>query len=179
METFHDLLVRRHSIRRYTDEPISAEDVKTILEAALLAPSSKSARSWQFVVVEDHDTMLRLMDCKPAYAASLKNAPLAVVVTSSPAQSEAYIEDASVAASYMQLQAASLGLGSCWVQVRGRFSADGEPSDDVVRELLGIPEDMCVLCIITFGHPDEQRRPVDTSKLLWEKVHIGNWQSRD
>ena len=179
METLHELLVRRHSIRRYTDEPISAEDVKTILEAALLAPSSKSARSWQFVLVEDRDTMLRLMDCKPAYAVSLKNAPLAVVVTSSPAQSEAYIEDASVAASYMQLQAASLGLGSCWVQVRGRFSADGETSEDVVRELLGIPDDMCVLCIITIGHPDEQRRPVDTSKLLWEKVHIGNWQSRD
>ena len=69
---FHELLLQRHSIRRYTDQPLDPEHVKTILEAGLLAPSSKSARSWQFVVVEDHDTMLRLMECKPAYAASRK-----------------------------------------------------------------------------------------------------------
>lgn len=53
----HELLLQRHSIRRYTDQSIDPEHVKTILEAGLLAPSSKSARSWQFVVVEDHDTM--------------------------------------------------------------------------------------------------------------------------
>ena len=52
MENFHQMLLERHSIRRYTDRPIDGEDVKTILEAALLAPTSKNARSWQFVVVE-------------------------------------------------------------------------------------------------------------------------------
>ncbi len=172
----HELLLQRHSIRRYTDQSIDPEHVKTILEAGLLAPSSKSARSWQFVVVEDHDTMQRLMACKPAYAASLKNAPLAVVVTTSPEESEAYIEDASVAAAFMQLQAAALGLGSCWVRVRGRFSADGETSEDVVKETLDIPHNMCVVCILTFGYSAETRKPVDPSKLLWEKVHLGTWR---
>jgi len=51
MENFHQMLLERHSIRRYTDRPIDGEDVKTILEAALLAPTSKNARSGQFVVV--------------------------------------------------------------------------------------------------------------------------------
>lgn len=172
----HQLLLERHSIRRYTDQPIDAGDVRTILEAGLLAPSSKSARSWQFVVVEDHDMMLKLQACKPTYAASLATAPLAVVVTTSPGKSAAYVEDAAVAASFMQLQAAALGIGSCWTQVRGRFTADDMDSEEYVRELLNIPDDMCVVCIIAFGYSAETRRPVDPSKLLWEKVHLGTWR---
>lgn len=177
MESLHDLLLTRHSIRRYTGQPIDPEHVKLILEAALLAPSSKNARSWQFVVVENPNTMKQLADCKPAYATSLHNAPLAVVVTASPLKSEAYIEDASVAATLMHLQAAALGIGSCWVQVRGRQDAMGESSEQVVREILNIPAEMVVECIMTFGYPDETRRPVDPSKLLWEKVHIGTWRN--
>ena len=179
MENLRDLLLIRHSIRRYTDKPIDAEHVKTILEAGLLAPSSKNARSWQFVAVENPDVLARLAECKPNYAASVKNARLAVVICTDPTLSEAYIEDATVAGTLMHLQAADLGIGSCWVQVRGRFAADGEPSENIVRETLGIPDDMVVECIMTIGHPDEERRPVDPEKLLWEKVHIDNWKSQD
>ena len=64
MENLHQLLLERHSIRRYKDQPVSADDVRTILEAALLAPSSKSARPWQFVVVEDKATLTSLAGCK-------------------------------------------------------------------------------------------------------------------
>lgn len=176
MENFHQMLLERHSIRRYTDRQIDGDDVKTILEAALLAPTSKNARAWQFVVVEDRDTLLQLSACKPAYATSVKDAPLAVVVTASPEKSEAYIEDATVAAIFMHLQAAALGIGSCWVQVRGREAADGEPSENVVRDLLGIPNEMVVECIMTFGYSAETRKPVDPAKLQWEKVHVGTWR---
>lgn len=168
-------MLTRHSIRRYTDKPLDAEQVRTILEAGLLAPSSKNARSWQFVAVEDPDVLARLSECKPNYAASVKNAKLAVVVCTDPALSEAYIEDATVAAILMHLQAADLGIGSCWVQVRGRYAADGEPSENIVREILGIPDDIVVECIMTFGYPDETRRHVNPEKLLWEKVHVGTW----
>ena len=137
MENFHQMLLERHSIRRYTDRPIDGEDVKTILEAALLAPTSKNARSWQFVVVENPET---------------------------------------VAAMFMHLQAAALGIGSCWVQVRGRETADGEPSENLVRDTLGIPNHMVVECIMTFGYSAETRKPVDPAKLQWEKMHIGTWR---
>jgi len=175
--TLHELLLSRHSIRRYTDQNLDSESVKTILEAGLLAPSSKSARSWQFVVVEDSDILARLSECKPQYQASIKNARMAVVVLADPEKSEAYIEDATTAAILMHIQAADLGIGSCWVQVRGRFSADGESSEDVVREILNIPHNMIVECIVTFGYSAETRRPVDPSKLLWEKVHLGTWRN--
>lgn len=179
MNSFHDLAVTRHSIRKYTPEPLEAEEVQLILEAALLAPTSKSSRSWQFVVVDDRDMLARLAECKPAGAAPIARCPMAVVVLGDPTKSDPWIEDASIAAEFMQLQAADLGLGSCWIQVRGRQTADGLWSEDYVRRLLEIPEELQVLCIMTFGHKDEERRPVDTSKLLWEKVHIGKWTPRD
>lgn len=179
MESLHDLLIRRHSIRRYTEEAISAEDVTNILEAALLAPSSKSVRPWQFVLVENKDDLKRLSECKANGARPIANCALAVVVCADPSKSDMYLEDVSIAAAYMQLQATALGLGACWIQVRNRFTVDGEDGETIVREVLGIPENIVVECIVTIGHPDEERRPVDPSKLLWEKVHIDNWKSQD
>lgn len=176
MTDLHELLLSRHSIRRYTQQAIAPEDVKLILEAALLAPTSKNSRSWQFVVVEDKDMLDRLALCKPAGAVPLSRCPLAVVVCGDSTVSDPWVEDASIAAAYMQLQAEDLGLGSCWVQVRGRFTADDIPSEEYVQQLLGIPETVSVLCIMTFGHKDEVRKPVDPSKLFWEKVHIGSWR---
>lgn len=173
--TFHDLLVERRSIRRYTSEKIDPEQVRLILEAGLLAPTSKSARAWQFVVVEDADMLKRLSECKPMGAAPIARCPLAIVIAVDSTATEPWIEDASVAASYMQLQAADLGLGSCWIQVRGRFAADGTPSDVYVQEALGIPETCPVVCILTFGHKDEQRKLQDVDKLRWENVHIDKW----
>ncbi|MCM1348718.1 MAG: nitroreductase family protein [Firmicutes bacterium] len=179
MENFHELAVHRHSIRRYTDQSIEPEQVKLILEAALLAPTSKSSRSWQFVCVDNPEMLQRLEQCKPAGAAPIGRCKLAIVVAGNPELSDPWIEDASIAAAYMQLQAEDLGLGSCWIQVRGRFTADGTPSEEYVQELLGMPGELPVVCIMTFGHKDEVRKPVDISKLLWERVHIGQWTPRD
>lgn len=177
MESLHELLIRRHSIRRYQDREISAEDVKTIMEAALLAPSSKNVRPWQFVLVDDKDTLAKLAACKANGTRPISSCALAIVVTASPEKTDMYIEDMSIAAAYMQLQATALGLGACWIQVRNRFTEDNEDAQDIVRELLGIPHDMIVECIVTVGYPDEERRPVDPSKLLWEKVHIERWKN--
>lgn len=179
MENFHDLLVGRRSIRRYTSEPVNPDDVRLILEAGLMAPTSKSSRPWSFVVVEDKDMLTRLSQCKDMGAGPIAKCPLAIVVTVDATKSDPYIEDASIAAAYMQLQAADLGLGSCWIQVRGRFGADGMPAEEYVQEALGIPETFPVICILTIGHPDEQRKPQATDKLLWERVSIGTWRNAE
>ena len=175
---FHQLLVTRRSTRRYTSAPISAEDVQMILEAALLAPTSKNSRAWCFVAVDDRATIERLAQCKPAGTVPLNQAAMAIVVAADTTLTEPWIEDCSVAASYIQLQAEALGLGSCWVQVRGRFTADGEESEEYVRRLLDMPEQLGIVCIITIGHKDEQRRPADTAKLHWENVFIERWSQR-
>jgi nitroreductase len=177
MENFHELLINRRSIRRYTPQPIDSEQVKEILEAALMSPSSKSVRPWQFVVVEDKAMLEKLSHCKSNYATSISSAPLAIVVTADTTKSDAWIEDASIAAMLMQLQAEDFGLGSCWVEVRERFGDDGVPAEEYVREALGIPEEFGVLCIISIGYKDEQRKPINPDKLLWEKVHVGRWNN--
>lgn len=176
---FNAMLFTRHSIRKYKDEPLDQNSVKQILEAALLAPSSKSSRPWQFVLVDDKDMLAKLAECKPMGALPIGRATLAVAICADPEKSEAWIEDCAVAASFMQLQAHALGIGSCWVQIRDRFTADNEPSQDLVNNLLGIPHSMQVPIVITLGISDENRKPVDPAKLQWEKVHIGAWTDRE
>jgi nitroreductase len=175
MSNFLKLATTRRSIRQYTDERLSAEDVSDILRSALLSPSSKNSRSWEFVLVEDKARLKQLSLCKSSGAGFLEDCALAVVVLTNPMQSEAYIEDCSIAATYIQLQAEDLGLGSCWVQIRGRETADGYDSEQYVRDLLGIPLQLYVGCIIAVGHKAKEGKPHDDKKLQWEKVHIGKY----
>lgn len=172
---FHKLLIERRSIRRYTPEKLDPEDVRLILEAGLLAPTSKSTRAWQFVVVEEPEMLQRLAECKPAGAISLKGCALAIVVAVDATATDPWIEDGSVAASYMQLQAQALNIGSCWVQIRGRFTADNIPAEEYIQGLLSIPETCPIVCVLTFGHKDEQRKLQDLEKLKWENVHLGKF----
>lgn len=172
---FKDLVQRRRSIRKFTDQPLDKEEVHAILRAALMSPTSKSSRAWQFVVVDDTDTLARLAQSKSAGAEFLSGAPLAVVVCGNAEASDVWVEDASIAAISMQYQAADLGLGSCWAQMRLRGQADGTPADEAIRDLLHLPDTVCVLCVVGFGHPAMERKPQDEEKLKWENVHINEW----
>ncbi len=178
MNNFHDLIVGRRSIRRYKSEEISAEDVKTILEAALLAPTSKNSRAWHFVVVEDAAKLEALSKCKPTGAGPVAHCALAIVVAADVEASEAWIEDCSIAATFIQLQAQDLGLASCWIQVRGRYYSDEMESETYVQNLLDMPDNIMPVCIVTLGYPDETRNPQNIDKLQWDKVHISEWKER-
>ena len=175
MTAFKDLVQLRRSHRKFTDEEISAEDVRLILRAALMSPTSKSQRAWQFVVVDDPMDIEKLSDAKDLGAQFLKNAPLVVVVLGDPLQNDCWVEDGSIAAINMQLQAEDLGLGSCWAQMRGRGLSDGTSADTVIRGILDIPENFSVLCAIGFGHKADERKPQNEDRLKWENVHVGKW----
>ena len=136
MSNFQNLVINRRSIRKYKDEEIGAEAVKTIIETALMSPSSKNKMPWEFIVVEDRQTLAQLKECQDFGTKGLETCPLAVVVAANPETSDAWIEDASVATLMMQLQAADLGLGSCWIQVRDRYREDGTPAEEFVRNIL-------------------------------------------
>lgn len=176
MQDFHSLLVNRRSYRKFTNEPISGDAVQRILEAALLSPTSKNKHSWEFVVVEDKEMLTKLSHCKPHSAEMIGRATLAVVVLGNPLESDAWIEDASIAAINMQLQAEELDMGSCWVQVRGREFSETVSSGEYINDLLQIPMPLEALCIIAFGKKEKQRSPNNTENLLWEKVHISSYK---
>ena len=176
MESFASLIKQRRSTRKFTEEPLTPEQVEAILKAGLMAPSSKRSNPWQFIVVEDKEMLQKLAHCKNGGSAFLEGCSLAVVVCADVMASDVWVEDASVASIYMQLQADDLGLGSCWCQIRNRVTEDERDSNDYVRFLLQIPYQLDVLSIIGFGHKDQVRKPFDESHLQWEKIHLGKYQ---
>lgn len=162
----------RRSHRKFTDEEVASDDVRLIMRAALMSPTSKGTRAWQFVLVDNKSDMEKLADAKDVGAQFLKEAPLAVVVLGDPVQNDCWIEDGSIAAISMQYQAEELGLGTCWIQMRGRGTGDGIAADEVIRGVLGIPENLCCLCILAVGHAADKRKPQNDDSLKWENVHL-------
>jgi nitroreductase len=133
MEQFSDLIKNRRSMRKFTNEELTQDEVVSLMKAALMSPSSKRSNCWQFVVVEDKEMLEHLSHCKEMGATFLKDAALAIVVLADPLVSDVWIEDAAVATLMIQLQAEDLGLGSCWIQVRERYTTDGTPSNEYVH----------------------------------------------
>ena len=173
MKDFKTLVQTRRSHRQFKGTEIDADDVRLILRAGLMAPSSMNRRTWHFVVVDDRLDLEKLSDAKEHGAQMIKEAALAIVVLGDPVENDCWIEDGSIAAFAMQLQAEDLGLGSCWVQMRGRGLNDGTTADTVVRGVLDIPENYCVLCVLAIGHPTDEKPPKGEDGLRWENVHIG------
>ena len=175
MEKFSELIRLRRSMRKFTEEELTKDEAALLLRAALMAPSSKGSRPWQFVVTDNKETLRRLSRCKEHGAELIEGAPLAIVVAADPAESDVWIEDAAVATSFMLLQAEDLGLGACWVQIRERFTADGKPAEEVVRQILNIPPHLHILSIVAVGHKGMQRKPFNEERLQWEKVHLNSF----
>ncbi|NDW18059.1 NAD(P)H nitroreductase [Dysgonomonas sp. 216] len=175
MKEFSELISKRRSTRKFTEKQLNPEQVEAILKAGLKSPASKSKNPWEFIAVEDKILLEKLSMCKQNGSKLIAGCALAVVVLADPLISDVWIEDASIASIMMQLQAEDLGLGSCWVQVRERFTSADTPSDEYLRELLDVPLHMQVLSIIAFGYKEQDREPFDDAKLQWEKVHINKF----
>jgi nitroreductase len=176
MNSFSELIKTRRSTRKFTDQLLTEEEVEALLKAALMAPSSKGANAWQFVAVEEKETLHKLSLCKKHSSNFVADCALAIVVLGDATASDVWVEDASIAAIYLQLQAEDLGLGSCWVQVRNRLTANDGEAEEYVRYVLGIPYQLQVLAIIAIGHKGQERKPFDEARLQWEKIHIGAYK---
>ena len=167
------LFLSRRSCREFNGRQIDAGSVETILKAALLAPSSMNRHTTRFVVVDEEMTLQKLADAKEKGSAFVKDAAMAVVVIDNPQNNDCWVEDGSIAAFAMQCQAHDLGVGSCWVQIRGHYLPDGTKSEQVVRGILELPDEDNVLCVIAFGIPAEPLESHNEDELKWENVKIG------
>ncbi len=170
-----DLLRRRRSIRRYLAEPIADADRAALVEALLRAPSSRGRPSRQFIIVDDPKMLKALARAKEDGSALIAGAPLAVVILGDESVSDVWIEDCSVAATFLQLTAEALGLGSCWVQIRGRRHDAETSAEEYVRRLLNIPDALHVACIVAVGKPAEAPPPRSASGLRRESLHGNRW----
>jgi nitroreductase len=170
IETMIELLRKRRSIRKFTSEKITPEAMTTLIEAALRSPSSRGINPWEFKVVNDPELLIKLSKAKQHGSEFLKDAPLAIVVCADSTKSDVWIEDCSIAAIIIQLTALSLGLGSCWAQIRDRQHDYEKTAETYIQELLGLPDQTRVECILGIGHPAEEKTPVATDKLQYDKV---------
>ncbi len=168
---FLSLIQKRRSIRQFKEKVPDKDAIDTLIEAALRSPSSRSLNPWEFIVVTDKEKLAQLSEAKPHGATFLKNAPLGIVVCTDPEKCDVWIEDASIASTFIQLAAEDLGLGSCWIQIRGRVHKDGQLAQKKVREILSMPDHLEVLNIIAVGYPDEDKKGHAKDTLLYDKVH--------
>ena len=179
MNNFSTLISNRRSTRKFKPQLLTSEQVMTILQSALKAPSSQGKKAWQLVAIEDKEMLQKLSLSKEHGAEFIAESALAVVVLGDCMLSDAWMEDATIAAIFMQLQAEDLGLGSCWCQINKRETADQTDAADYVRQLLDIPYQLEVLSIIAFGHKGETKKPIADEDLAWEKVHIEQFTLRE
>lgn len=174
---FFEVLKKRLSIRRFQDKPVPREVVESLLEAAFLSPSSYNKRPWHFVVVDDKEKLEALSRAKLG-ASGLKTAPVAIVVAADESRSDVWIEDASIAAEHIHLASYALGLASFWVQIRNRMHDEIKTAEEYVRELLNIPENYRVLCIVGVGYPGEKKGSHGDEVFEWEKVSHNEFGKR-
>ena len=157
-----DVLQSRRSIRKYTEEPVSKEDIDLLMHAAMSGPSACNKTPWEFYVVTDEAVLEKLRN---ASRYSKIYAPLAIVVCGSlsralPSQLAPYwIQDCSAATENILLAATDLDLGTVWCGIHPQKRAE-----ERVREALGLTEKQIPLNIIYVGHPDQVQEPRDQYK---------------
>jgi nitroreductase len=168
VEDLLDLMYARRSVRKYTDESVTDDQVEAMLRAAMAAPSAQDLRPWRFVVVRSRKLLDELAEVHK-YAYMLERVPVAIVVCGDREVSERHwVEDTCAATQNLLLAATALGLGGVWISLYPK-----KKHQRYVRQLLDIPEHVGVLCLVAVGHPAEEKK----SRTQYDAryVHQDEW----
>jgi nitroreductase len=163
-------ILSRRSIRKYTEEPVSGDDIEALLTAAMHAPSAVNEQPWHFVIIQDRKTLEAISRLSPT-APMVKYAPLAIAVCADRNLEKfpgLWALDCSAATENILLAATARGLGAVWTAVY--------PFDDRVngiKKLLKMPDDVVPLCIIPVGRPAETPAPVN--RFNPSRIHHDTW----
>ncbi|HTZ18858.1 MAG TPA: nitroreductase family protein [Dissulfurispiraceae bacterium] len=170
-----ELLRKRRSIRRYTEKKISKKSVEIVIESLLRAPSSRDFKPCEFILVDDTALLSKLSEAKEHGSQFLRKAQLSIVICADGRKSDVWVEDCSIASILVQMTALSLGLGSCWIQIRKRKHDAKETSERYVQKILGLPGHIRVEAMISIGYPGEAKAPVAEDKLDYSKVRLNHY----
>ena len=172
---FLSLLKNRRSIRKYKKQEIEKNKIEKIMKAALLSPSSKANCPCEFIFVTDKELLAKLSKSKLHGSAFLANAPLGIVVIADSTKSDVWIEDASLAATFIILAVEAVGLGGCWIQIRKRKHSETIDSEEYIKSILSIPDNKRVLAIVGVGYPDETKIPRQEEDLGYDKIFFNQY----
>jgi nitroreductase len=143
METLKALETRR-SIREFTPQPISEDDIKKVINAARLAPSANNIQPWEFIIVTSKETRQRIAAITD-YGKFIADAPVCIACFCK--ETKYYLEDGSAATENILIAAWALGIGSCWV------AGDKKRYASQIGELLGVPPRFKLVSLIALGYP--------------------------
>ncbi len=165
-----EAIFSRRSIRQYQDKPVSATMVRTILGAAMMAPSAGNVQPWQFVVVDDREKLRQVKDVHP-YVGMAAQAPLGILVCGALRLEKFpgfWVQDCSAAMQNLLLAAHDQGLGAVWTGVY--------PVEERVarfRAIFELPEPVVPLGFAVIGWPVKTGRRKERFKA--ERVHPNRW----
>ncbi|MBC8342578.1 MAG: nitroreductase family protein [Bacteroidetes bacterium] len=169
------LIQKRRSTRTFKKELVEPEKIAILIEAMLRPPSSKERYPWEFIIIDDKDLLKSLSAAKIQGSTFLKGAPLGVVVCADQDKSDMCIEDTSIAATYIQLVAESIGLGSCWIQIRGRQHDESKTAQQYVAQVLKIPDNIMVQTIIAIGYKKGVFPAHEKDSLKYDRIHFNDF----
>lgn len=157
MNPILETIFRRRSIRKYTDQPVEAENLDLLLQAAMAAPSAMNCKPWEFVVVTDPE---RLGQFRRRLVFGNRDAPAAILVcgnprlSANPAARLFWSQDCAAATENILLAAAGLGLGTVWVGLH-----PVREFERVVRQIAGLPKHVTPFSLVYVGYPAEEKPP--------------------
>ena len=163
---------KRRSIRNFLKREVEDEKLREVLKAAMFSPNSWGTRPWEFIVVRDEETKAALAKASP-HAGFVDKAPLVIVVCFDTKKGKRFKEDSAIAAEHIHLEAVNQGLASCFVQIADAGDPVGS-AEPIVKGLLGIPEDLRVMCMMPIGYAIRELKEhadteYDEAKVRFEK----------
>ena len=162
---FKEVVRKRRSTRRYTGKPVEIEKLRSAMELALRAPSSKNTRSTRLMAVTDLEKVHALGRLRDWGSSLLEEAGAAIVVMGDEEASPMWQINATIMATVLQLALVDEGLASCWVHVGDYLTINDDPasqrSEDYVKDVVPeIPSNYRILCVISIGYADYTPKPL-------------------
>jgi nitroreductase len=169
MDTLEAIATRR-SVRRFTDAPLTDEQLDNVLRAAMAAPSASNGRSWRFVVVRDRERLQKLAKATPFAGCVAEAAACIVVCADRPTLKYPgfWVIDCSAAIQNLLLAAHATGLGAVWLGVHPIA-----PFRSAVRRIIQAPATVVVHSMIAIGTPAALPAPVDRYDESF--IHMERW----
>jgi len=168
------IIYNRKSIRKYTNEQVSNDQVKDLLKAAMAAPSAGNAQPWDFIVVRNKDTFEEIMKISK-YSTPLKTASVAIIVCGNKDKEKFpgyWVQDCSAATENILLRAEEIGLGGVWL---GIYPEEGRVNG--LKKIFNLPETITPLAVISIGYPDENRDTTD--RFNEDNIHFETWGNKN
>ena len=166
-------ILTRVSVREFTGEKITADQIDTLLRAAMSAPSALNRQPWAFIVVTDEALLAKLGEALPYSRCS--NKPACAIIPCGDLSKAIegdmaafWVNDVSAATENLLLAAHAMGLGAVWTGLHPDMNRAA-----LVQQMLGLPEHIIPLCVVPVGVPAEN--PAVKDKYLPENIHYNGW----